>query len=364
MDRRSLLSGVGSSLVAASAGCLGDSTATVSGSELDDLTGRSVSVPDSLERIVAVGPGCLRLVVQLGAADLVVGVERDELEWRQEVPYNLATPSLSELEIIGGDGGDPEQIVALEPDLICSTGSTEAVETLADRTGLPVVGLTAGQLIDVDEPSLEDVWETAGEALDRGDRVSDLKTFLESVREDLRARVENAATTDPASIYATGISFQGGQGLESTRPRFEPFELLGEVDNVAAEVGENDVVHVTISPEQLLQWDPDLIVVDRTNVELIEADLAGTPAYRELTAVSEGEVYGLVPHAQYGVNHSSALANAYYVGSLLYPEAFADVEIERRADEIYEAILGRPIYDELVAIHGGFGRVDLDVSTR
>ncbi|AXR80014.1 ABC transporter substrate-binding protein [Natrarchaeobaculum sulfurireducens] len=363
MHRRSILGAVGSSLVVASAGCF-DSSAATSGKTLVDLAGRSVSIPESLDRIVAVGPGCLRLVVQLGAADLVVGVERDELEWRQEVPYNLATPSLSELEVIGGDGGDFEQIVALEPDLICSTGSTEAVETLADRTGLPVVGLTAGQLIDVDEPSLQAVWETTGKALDRGDRVSELNAFLESVREDLRDRVENAATTDSERIYATGISFQGGQGLESTRPRFEPFELLGEVDNVAAEVGENDVVHVTISPEQLLQWDPDLIVVDRTNVELIEAELAGTPSYRELTAVSEGEVYGLVPHAQYGVNHSSALASAYYVGSLLYPEAFADVEIERRADEIYEAILGRPIYDELVAIHGGFGRVDLDVSTR
>lgn len=359
MNRRSCLGMLGSSFLAATAGCLGDLSANPGQSELLDVSGRTVAAPTSPERIVAVGAGALRIVVQLGAADLVVGVENDETGWRREVPYNLAAPALADRDVVGGNGGNAESIVAAEPDLVLSTGSTEAVETLADRTGLPVVGLTTGQLLDLDEPSIETVWETAGEALDRTDRAAELLAFLDSVRDDLRERVEGAATTDAPSIYATGISYQGGQGLESTRPRFEPFDLLGEVDNVAADVGFEGVPHVTISPETLLQWDPGRIVVDRINVELLRTDLSETPAYRELSAVEEGHVYALLPHAQYGLNHSSAIANAYYVGSLLYPEAFADVDLDARADEIYETLLGSPVYDDVVEIHGGFGSIDL-----
>lgn len=361
MDRRQFLGAVGTGVVTGIAGCVDAPPGGSGETEIVDLAGRTVMIPESPERIVAVGSGCLRLVVQLEATDTVVGVEHDETTWRREVPYNIAAPELSTTDVIGGNGGDPESIVAAEPDLICSTGASEELETLAERTGLPVVGLTTGQFIDLGEPLATEVWEIAGEALDRGDRANELIEFVEAASTDLRERIDSAGDADPPSTYVTGISFRGGQGLDSTRPLFAPFELLGDVHNVASDVGFDGVPHVTISPEQLLTWDPDVIFVDRTNVDLIEADLSETSAYRELSALQTGSVYGMLPHAQYGLNHTHALANAYGIGSVLYPDAFSDVDLDRRFDEIYEAVLGARIYDEIADIYGAFGRLDLQL---
>ena len=48
---------------------------------VSDFLNRTVRVPRNLNRIVAIGPGALRLVVYLNATDLLVGVEQSEQNW-------------------------------------------------------------------------------------------------------------------------------------------------------------------------------------------------------------------------------------------------------------------------------------------
>ncbi|AFZ72215.1 ABC transporter substrate-binding protein [Natronobacterium gregoryi] len=357
MDRRDVLGALGTGAVVGITGCLGSATID-DGRDVTDLVGRTVTVPTDVDRLVALEAGCLRLVAQLDATDLIVGVEDDETGWLQEVPYNAANPELATKPVIGGRGGDPEGIIDAAPDLVLSTGSAEELETLERRTGLPVFGLTTGQFLDLGEPTLEEIWEAAGDVLGKEERANELSTFVEDTVADLRDRTATADTDDAPSAYVTGVSFQGGHGLEATRPLFAPFDFLGDVKNVASDVGFDGYPHVTISPEQLLAWDPDVIFVDRGNADLIEADLTET-AYQELTAVESGELYGMLPNAHYGLNHSTIVANAYVVGSVLYPEAFDDVEIDQRADEIYDTMLGEPMYDDLTSTYGDVGRMGL-----
>ena len=43
------------------------------------------------------------------------------------------------------------------------------------------------------------------------------------------------------------------------------------------------------------------------------------------------------------------LANAYYMGSVVYPDAFDDIDPKEKADEIYTKFLGSPLFAELNA---------------
>ena len=43
------------------------------------------------------------------------------------------------------------------------------------------------------------------------------------------------------------------------------------------------------------------------------------------------------------------MADAYYVGKVLYPEEFSDVDIAQKTDEIFEMMLGVKFYDTLKA---------------
>ena len=54
-----------------------------------------------------------------------------------------------------------------------------------------------------------------------------------------------------------------------------------------------------------------------------------------------------------------ALANAYYAGSVIYPERFTDVDIAEKADDILEFLLGRRYYNDMKADGLAFGVIEL-----
>ena len=62
-----------------------------------DMAKRSVSVPATVNRIVALGPGALRLMTYLQATDRVVGVEDLEKGSPAGRPYALAHPELARM---------------------------------------------------------------------------------------------------------------------------------------------------------------------------------------------------------------------------------------------------------------------------
>jgi iron complex transport system substrate-binding protein len=61
-----------------------------------------------------------------------------------------------------------------------------------------------------------------------------------------------------------------------------------------------------------------------------------------------------MPYNWYANNYDTVLADAYYVGKILYPEQFADVDPAAKANEIYTMLDGKPVYTEMKAIFGGF----------
>ena len=90
-------------------------------------------------------------------------------------------------------------------------------------------------------------------------------------------------------------------------------------------------------------------------------ELRDDPSYAAMTAVQTGEVYGVLPYNWYSVNHGSVMADAYYIGTVLYPEEFSDVSPTEKADEIYTFLVGEPVFDEMDGLfdNQAFKRISL-----
>ena len=73
-----------------------------------------------------------------------------------------------------------------------------------------------------------------------------------------------------------------------------------------------------------------------------------------IEAFKEGRIYGLLPFNYYWTNISTALSDAYYIGKVLYPDRFGDVDPVKKADEIFEAFLGEPLYGKFLGKYPGF----------
>ncbi|MFT4891871.1 MAG: iron complex transport system substrate-binding protein [Halobacteriales archaeon] len=376
--RRRLLQVVGTVGVLGTAGCLGEalpdgSTATttepsgtgssrattrrVDEGTVTDATGRTVDLPGSIEDVVAVGPGALNLVAYLDAVDMVIGVEGNEHSWGKNIPYNVANPELRELPIVGPHkGGDPELIVDADPDLVVATYFTAGTATdLQGKIDRPVV------VVKAQSRPLHRLQKAYGDLrflariVGRKDRAETVIEFFESERTALDERTADVATDERPAVYYAGRSDSGGAGATSTQHPFAPFAFVN-ADNVADSISG----HATVNEEKLLTWDPSMIFVAESNLDRVKKAFSAGQ-YASLTAVEEGHLYGLLPTRFYGNLYGSTLADAYYVGSVLYPDRFSDVDPVARADEIYGTLFRTDVdvYDRLADRFGGFERVQL-----
>ena len=122
------------------------------GRTITDLAGKTVTVPESVEKIIALR-GALSIVCYLNLSDKVVGVEHHETsstKWigSQGRPYRMANPHLGNLPIIGSrNKPKPEKIIELHPDIIfIGIGAMQMAKQLQRQTGIPVVVLDLGDL--------------------------------------------------------------------------------------------------------------------------------------------------------------------------------------------------------------------------
>ncbi|WP_292346553.1 MULTISPECIES: iron ABC transporter substrate-binding protein [unclassified Methanoregula] len=342
----------------------------VAGSTLTvtDLTNRTVTVPASPQKIIGVGAGDVRMLVYLQAADRIVGVDKMEkgatnktalgmgLPSGRDRPYSIAHPELADQAYIGTNAvDDPELILAQKPDIVFATWRTgQQADALQEKTKIPVVALVSGDLGKSKSQFYQSL-RLMGKVLGREARAESVIAFIDGTIADLNKRTKDAQKTTAKKVYIGGVSFNGAHGLLSTEPTYPSLKMINGM-NVASGAGTGG--QVMIDKEQLLAWDPDVIFIDESSYALVAADLKD-PVYQSLKAVKNKQVYGLMPYNWYANNYDTVLANAYYMGKILYPDQFSDVDAGKKADEIYSELDGKPVYAEMQALFGGYKPLDI-----
>ena len=311
-----------------------------------DGNGREVEIPYTVESIVCVGVGALRYTCYMQGQDLVVGVEDYETKAGMSRLYNYVNFDRFGSLPVTGTNGEPfvEEIINVGPQVIVmSSYASVDPNELQSKTGIPVV-MVPGSDTTLDDKAYETI-RILGELYGKEDRAEELTVYLHGIEKDLAQRVEGIPEEDKPTAYVCGVSFKGAHGFEGTEAFYGPFELIqaNTLTNTTGQTGPFDT-----DLEQVLQWDPQFIIVDFNGMSLINEDYAANPDfYNSLTAVQEGRVYSQISFRSSASNLETALADAYYAATILYPEQFADVEIEAKTGEIFETLLGSNPYNDL-----------------
>ncbi len=330
---------------------------------LTDGVGRKVEVPVKIERLIASGPGTLRLVTYLQAHDKIVAV--DDMEKKRPQfdarPYALANPQFKQLPMFGEFRGfdNPELILSLEqqPQAIIKAFDVSGYDPveLQQKTGIPVIVIKYGDL-GQNRSDLNAAIRICGEVLDKKDRSEEVLSYLDAVIADLKRRTRDIAAEKRLSCFVGGIAMRGPHGFQSTEPGYPPFIFANACNAAyAPSLKGKALQHSNVAKEKILEWDPDILFVDLSTLQTGAGagavhELKNDPAYGSLTAVKTGRVYGLLPYNWYTQNFESILANAYFIGKVLYPDRFADIDPVAKADEIYTFFVKKPVFhlmDEL-----------------
>lgn len=322
-----------------------------------DAFGRRVELPGEAKTVAAIG-GASRLLTYAGCADMLVGVTDLDKKPSSAMPYSVVNAErFAGLPSVGSGGSNDttydEAIVGLAPDVIFGL-SEERVRELAEKTGIPTIGLSVTGPFD---GSLAASLALIGEVTGSGARCAELVAALESWAADLEARTRGVPEPEKPTVYTGAVSFRGAHGFDGTMAHYPPFEAIG-ARNVADETGQKGAF--LVDPEKVLEWDPDVIFLNPTNMYLVDEDYAKNRGFYDgLSAVKAGRVYSQLSYNYNYTNIEIAVADAYYAGKVIYPERFADVDIAAKADEIFVAMLGAPFYGRLAADGLVFGPIAL-----
>lgn len=330
--------------------------------KITDLAGRTVEVPIPANRVVAIGPGALRLVCYVNGADKVVGIENLEKQNSAARPYILAHPELQDQPVIGQGGPnstpDAEKLISVQPDVIFVAYLVDRsqADELQARTKIPVVVLSYGQLATFDEDVYKSL-QLIGQITGNETRAGEVVKFLQDCQQDLKGRTKDIPADKKPRVYVGALGMKGAHGIESTQAGYPPFTAVN-ARNVVDETGKTG--SVMIDKEKLLTWDPDIIFIDEGGLNLVREDYQKNPQfYQSLSAFRKGQIYGQIPYNNYTTNIDTALADAYYAGKVIFPECFKDIDPAQKADAIYQFLLGRPLYAQVAGFYGGFKKLDL-----
>jgi len=323
---------------------------------ITDSMGRTVRIKKNPPHVICSGAGSLRLLTYFQSQDKIVAV--DSMETRNSFldarPYALSNPQLKKYPIFGEYRGNdnPERIVFLnpQPDVIIKTFADMGYnpDELQHKTGIPVVVLNYGNLINYRSVFYQSI-HLLGNVLGKPKRAIEIISFFDQMIADLKQRTYNIKNRK--SCYVGGVSYKGLQNFQSTEPLYPPF-VFTQSNNVACDEISKHLTHSNVAKEQLIEWNPEYIFVDLASVVIdsetnVLNELKTDPAYVHLKAVKNGNVYGVLPYNGYAQNFGSIMINAYFVGKHLYPDRFNDIDVLKKADDIYSFLLGKTVFDKI-----------------
>jgi iron complex transport system substrate-binding protein len=295
-----------------------------------DSAGRTVDVPERIERVFAAGPPASIMLYVL-APDRLVGWTRAPRA--DERPF-LAAPyrDLPETGRLTGraNTANVESVVASRPDLVLDVGSTDPTYvSLADRvqqqTGIPYL------LIDGRLDNTAAALRTLGDLLGAEARAETLAAYAEETLRMLDERLRALPPEKRRRVYyvrsPSGLETALGGSINA-----EAIERAGGV-NVAAAAGKGGLA--TVSREQVLLWDPEVIV---TLDDRFLATAATDPVWRAVRAVREGRVYAM-PRLPFGWLDSPPAMNRLiglrWLAKLLYPDRFPE-DLRQTVRDFYQ----------------------------
>ncbi len=262
----------------------------VLGREIIDMSGRKVTIPDTITKVVGISPPATYLLYAIDPA--VIGGLNFPL-WENEKKYTIA--GYGKLPVIGGMVGQGrtinlEVLLKVNPDFVLywaghNGASSSKFEKAMAQLTVPRVAVRLDSIMDY--PA---ALQFLGDALQKGERAKQLQSYATAALAEVETVVAGITADQKLSVYYA----EGLDGLSTEKSGSSHAELIPLTGGINVHKGEEVGTYgmEKISMEQLLLYDPEVVLVKE---ESFFADIFLNPRWRNIRAVKSGRVY-LIPH--------------------------------------------------------------------
>ena len=314
--------------------------------EITDMAGRKVTVPaaEDIESVFSTGP-VAAIFMYMVAPDKLLG-------WNYElndVEKSIILEKYHDLPNFGmGDAINYEAVIAANPTIALNCGKINDAmvsdcDALSKSLGIPVIA------VDNELNNSAEAFRFMGELLGVEDHAEELAEYSEKIFTDI-ASLADIPEDEKVSVY-----FGNGEDSLETAPRGSQHAQILDAVNVinVADLELGDGSRVQISAEQLLAWNPDVIVVngepkaDKSGNSAAE-DILSNPDYASLKAVQDNKVYG-TPNAPFSWVDRPAgpnrLIGMRWLSVVVYPE-YIKCDVNEEIREFFNLFYHVDLSDE------------------
>ena len=314
---------------------------------VDDELGQ-ITVPAESKRIATTAPAYTTAVLLLSGADKLVALEDNygKNEW-----IKGKYPQLANLPVVfSGNEVNMEELTKQDPDLViyASRYGENNLKQLQDL-GIATVSSPKGsdkQGNKIDQLRARQVYlgeVIGGVQLDKAKKYSEEYLAIRSEIEAKTASIPETERPTVVQLSGAGDSLQANNGSAIGQ---ELITLAGGVNAGAGATGESKGPsgQTKIDPEQLLSWNPELLLVDSTKIrDSIKSD----PVLSGLKAVQNNNII-VIPNGAmaWAYNGPEEYLNMYFFAKAVHPELFKDIDMEARTKAFYKEYFGFDLTDD------------------
>jgi iron complex transport system substrate-binding protein len=253
----------------------------VTAAEVTDATGRTVAIPDQIERVLPAGPPAAVLLSAI-APDHMVGFPLPV----SEAARAALAPAASGLPIVPrltGQGEMTAAVQALHPDLIIDYGNVsprykQLAQETQQKTGVPTL------LFDGALDQIPSVARTLGKILHQPEQAEAVARFAEGI-----LALPMPANTHPHVLYA-----RGADGLVAAAPGTDVTAVFARLGWQAVAPDGTGTFRQT-SVEAIRTLDPDVIILS----DPAGKDVLASAPWASLRAVRDGHAF-VAPSVPFG----------------------------------------------------------------
>lgn len=320
---------------------------------ITDQAGRQVTIPTEIKSVFCTSPMGSNLLYML-APDLMAG-------------WNV-TPTKLEMEYIpeqyrdyvglGGwygknTTGNVEEIIKRAPDILLSVGYLEQqdiddAERIQALLNIPVV-MVGGTLEESGA-----AFRYIGKLVGREERAEELAAYCDEVIAEAKANTAKLTDDKKVRVYYA----EGNKGLNTEAEGSDHTVVLRMVggQNVAQVENESAYGMSPVSLEQVLAWDPEVILVasDPKQESVAYEEITTGEQWKTVQAVKNGKVYQ-IPRGPFDWFDRpvcvAGILGARWLGNLLYPDLYQydmDAEVRKFYRLFYQVELTDAQMDRLM----------------
>ena len=330
---------------------------------ITDMANRTVNIPGDVNRVVATSPPMTTIMYMLDPEKLA-GVN---FQWTDDELKYVPNQYKDKFPVIGGwfgsQDGNYEEFIASEPNLVVEgidEGMGVDLSVVAERQekfgSLPVVAVTDNTNVTKIDNTIEFLGkllqseDKANQLIDFNDKyLSEVQATASSIPQSERKTVYYASGEDGLSTYASGnshgqlISLVGGKNVADT-----------EIQNSGGEL--------TVSIEQIMSWNPDVIIAtDEDFYNKVYTD----SKWANVKAVKDHQVY-ISPQSPFKWFDRPPGANIIigvpWTAKVIYPDKYSDINMVEATKEFYSNFYHYDLSDDEardILISSGLNESDL-----